>query len=167
MRFSMSGIDVTWPPTTIVDRGECRRMSRHISATLPTFTTMDEIPTTSYCADSSSRMKRSRVGKSRTVHGAEMFSRRNIRLHVRWNIRSEKGPCSRVTWLWYSSAGLMVRDPNSSSIANGLNTDVSSTLMPTIVRPDPRAVTARQNCYNLPDFRRRHAPHDGRHRHGS
>ena len=35
----------------------------------------------------------------------------------RWNIRSEKAPCARVTWLWYSSIGLMERLPNRSSCA--------------------------------------------------
>ena len=27
--------------------------------------------------------------------------------HDRWNMRRENGPCSRVTWLWYSSIGLI------------------------------------------------------------
>ena len=70
-------------------------------------------------------MNRSREGKSMTVQGAEMFCWRNIRLHVRWNMRSENGPCSRVTWLWYSSTGLIARLPNSSSCAKGLKTEES------------------------------------------
>ena len=41
------GIAVTWPPTTIVECGECSRTSRHISRTLPTFTMMLEMPTMS------------------------------------------------------------------------------------------------------------------------
>ena len=45
--------------------------------------------------------------------------------HERWNMRSENGPCSRVTWLWYSSIGLMARLPNSSSCAYGPNTEES------------------------------------------
>src|SRR3972149_6592408 len=97
-------------------------------------------------------MNRARVGKSRTVQGAEMFSRRNIRLHVRWNIRSENGPCSRVTWLWYSSTGLIARDPNSSSTANGLKTDVrrirrDAAAMPGIVATGGGGSTPRQKSY--------------------
>lgn len=42
-------------------------------------------------------------------------------------MRSENGPCVRVTWLWYSSIRLMTRDPNASSCANGLKTDDSRT----------------------------------------
>ena len=38
-------------------------------------------------------------------------------------MRSEKGPCSRVTWLWYSSMGLIRRLPNSSSCAYGPKTE--------------------------------------------
>ena len=65
----------------------------------------------------SSASKASRVGKSSTVVGAEIF-RWIIRMpHERWNMRSENGPCSRVTWLWYSSIGLILRLPNSSSCA--------------------------------------------------
>jgi len=37
--------------------------------------------------------------------------------HERWNMRREKGPCTRVTWLWYSSMGLIARLPCSSSRA--------------------------------------------------
>src|SRR3954471_302325 len=47
--------------------------------------------------------------------------------HERWCIRSENGPCARVTWLWYSSIGLIARLPNSSSAANGPNTEESNT----------------------------------------
>src|SRR3954464_8128583 len=47
--------------------------------------------------------------------------------HERWCMRSENGPCARVTWLWYSSIGLMARLPNSSSAANGPNTEESNT----------------------------------------
>ena len=65
----------------------------------------------------SSAAKASRVGKSSTVVGAEMFSWIIRMPQERWNMRSENGPCSRVTWLWYSSIGLMVRLPNSSSWA--------------------------------------------------
>src|SRR5450759_3524440 len=54
-------------------------------------------------------MKRSRVGKSRTVQGALMLRCISISPQARWNMRSEKGPCARVTWLWYSSAGLIAR----------------------------------------------------------
>src|SRR5262245_29740913 len=72
-------------------------------------------------------MNRSRLGKSRSVQLAEMFRWMNISPQLRWNMRSENGPCSRVTWLWYSSAGLLLRDPYSSSRANGLKTDDSRT----------------------------------------
>src|SRR3954468_10422175 len=47
--------------------------------------------------------------------------------HERWCIRSENGPCARVTWLWYSSIGVMARLPNSSWAANGPNTEESNT----------------------------------------
>ena len=36
-----------------------------------------------------------------------MLAWMSIRPQERWNIRSENGPCTRVTWLWYSSIGLM------------------------------------------------------------
>ena len=39
------------------------------------------------------------VGKSSSVLGAEMFCWIIIMPHERWNMRSEKLPCSRVTWL--------------------------------------------------------------------
>ena len=60
---------------------------------------IEEIPTTSYCRLVSSRAKSSRVGKSSTVDGAEMFSWIIMMPHERWNMRSEKAPCTRVTWL--------------------------------------------------------------------
>ena len=47
------------------------------------------------------------MGKSSTVQGAEMFSWIIMMPQERWNMRSENGPCARVTWLWYSSIGLM------------------------------------------------------------
>ena len=78
---------------------------------------MLEMPTMSYWWAFSSSMKRSRVGKSSTAQGAEMFCWMNMMPHERWNMRSENGPCSRVTWLWYSSIGLIARLPNSSSCA--------------------------------------------------
>ena len=46
MRLS-AGMAATWPPTTIVDPGECSRTSRHISRILPMFTMMPERPTMS------------------------------------------------------------------------------------------------------------------------
>ena len=52
-----------------------------------------------------------------TAHGAEMLCWMKMMPHDRWNMRSENGPCSRVTWLWYSSIGLIDRLPNSSSWA--------------------------------------------------
>ena len=57
-----------------------------------------------------------------------MFAWISIRPQQRWNIRSENGPCTRVTWLWYSSIGLIARLPYSSSWAYGPNTLVNSTL---------------------------------------
>ncbi len=114
---SRSGIAATCPPTTIVDVGECWRTSSHISFTLPTLTMMPEMPTTSYWCAASSSMKRSSVGKSSSVQGASMFAWISIRPQERWNIRSENGPCARVTWLWYSSIGLIARLPYSSSCA--------------------------------------------------
>ena len=45
----------------------------------------------------SSRAKSSRVGKSSTVQGAEMFSWIIMMPHERWNMRSEKLPWARVT----------------------------------------------------------------------
>ena len=61
--------------------------------------------------------KRFARGKSSTVVGAEMFFWIIRMPHERWNMRSENGPCSRVTWLWYNSIGLILRLPNSSSWA--------------------------------------------------
>ena len=37
---------------------------------------------------------------SSSVQGAWMFAWIIMMPHERWNRRSEKGPCSRVTWLW-------------------------------------------------------------------
>ena len=110
-RFAM------WPPTTIVAFGWCRRTSSHMSFTLPMFGRMPLIPTTSYGTVRISSSKRSRVGKSRSVVGASRFAWMSIRPHERWNMRSENGPCTRVTWLWYSSIGLIARLPCSSSRA--------------------------------------------------
>ena len=31
----------------------------------------------------------------------------SIRPQERWNSRSENGPCTRVTWLWYNSIGFL------------------------------------------------------------
>ena len=61
---------------------------------------IDEMPITSYCWVRISSMKRSRVGKSNNVQGASMFAWIIIRPQLRWNIRSEKAPWVRVTWLW-------------------------------------------------------------------
>ena len=47
------------------------------------------------------------MGKSSTVVGAEMFSWIIMMPQERWNMRRENAPCARVTWLWYSSMGLM------------------------------------------------------------
>ena len=96
----MPGIAVTCPPTTMVESGECSRTRRHISRTLPTFTMMLEMPTMSYLWAFSSSTNRSRVGKSSTAHGAEMLCWMKMMPQDRWNMRSENGPCSRVTWLW-------------------------------------------------------------------
>ena len=49
----------------------------------------------------------------RTVVGAEIFCWILRIPHDRWNMRRENGPCSRVTWLWYSSIGLIFRLANS------------------------------------------------------
>jgi len=41
----------------------------------------------------------------------------SIKPQERWNMRSENTSCTRVTWLWYSSIGLIARLPYSSSWA--------------------------------------------------
>ena len=69
----MSGMAATCPPITIVDFGEIRRTIRHISRTLPTFTMIEEMPTISYSFCPQFRFEASRVGKSSTVIGAEIF----------------------------------------------------------------------------------------------
>ena len=84
----------------MVELGESWRTRRHISRTLPKLGMMPEMPTMSYWLAVSSRSKASRVGKSSSVHGAEMFFWIIISPQERWNMRSEKLPCSRVTWLW-------------------------------------------------------------------
>jgi hypothetical protein len=112
----MPGIAVTWPPTTSVDRGECSRTSRHISRTLPTLTMMRRCRRRRSGAGDLADEPLAR-GEVEHVQGAEMFCWMSMMPHERWNIRSENGPCSRVTWLWYSSIGLMARLPNSSSCA--------------------------------------------------
>ena len=71
--FSIPGMAATCPPITMVDFGEIRRTIRHISRTLPTFTMMEEMPTISYSLARNSASKASRVGKSSTVVGADMF----------------------------------------------------------------------------------------------
>ena len=93
-RFAM------WPPTTIVACGWCRRTISHISFTFPTFGTIALMPTTSYGTVRISSSKRSRLGKSRSVVGASRLAWISISPHERWNMRSEKAPCTRVTWLW-------------------------------------------------------------------
>ena len=75
------------------------------------------MPTTSYCWLRISSMKRSSVGKSSSVQGASMLAWISMMPQLRWNIRSENGPCVRVTWLWYSSIGFIARLPYSSSWA--------------------------------------------------
>ena len=60
---------------------------------------IDEMPTTSYSFAVSSRAKASRVGKSNSVQGAEMFAWIIMMPQERWNIRRENAPCARVTWL--------------------------------------------------------------------
>jgi hypothetical protein len=114
---SIPRMAVTWPPTTITDCGDSSRTILHISFTFPILTMIDEIPITSYECSLSSWANASRDGKSSTVHGAEMFFWIIMMPHERWNIRSEKAPCARVTWLGYSSIGLIDRLPNSSSCA--------------------------------------------------
>ena len=57
------------------------------------------MPTTSQGTLRSSSTKRSRLGKSSTAQGAETLACISISPHERWNMRSEKTPCSRVTWL--------------------------------------------------------------------
>ena len=75
-----------------------------------------------------------------------MFAWISISPHERWNIRSENGPCTRVTWLWYSSIGLIARLPYSSSWAYGPKTLVSRTRA-----REPRGwrVTARRSMPRL------------------
>ncbi len=65
--------------------GDNRRTMRHISETLPTFTMMEEMPTTSYCSATNSRANRSRVGKSSTAQGLEMFALENQHDAPGWN----------------------------------------------------------------------------------
>jgi len=65
----------------------------------------------------SSRVNFSHEGKSISVLGAVMFAWIIMMPHERWNIRNENAPCARVTWLWYSSIGLIARLPNLSSRA--------------------------------------------------
>ena len=71
--IEMPGVAATWPPITMTDFGDTRRTVRHISRTFPILTMMEEMPTMSYWLASNSASKVSRVGKSRTVVGAEMF----------------------------------------------------------------------------------------------
>ena len=65
------------------------------------------MPTTSYWFVRISSTKRSSVGKSSSVQGASMLAWMSMMPQLRWNIRSENGPCVRVTWLWYSSIGFI------------------------------------------------------------
>src|ERR1019366_10091678 len=124
---SMPGVAATCPPITMVAFGARRRMVWHISRTLPTLTMIEEMPTISYSLARSSAAKAACVGKSSTVVGAEMFFWIIRMPHDRWNMRSENGPCSRVTWLWYNSIGLILRLPNASSWAYGPKTELNST----------------------------------------
>ena len=45
------------------------------------------------------------------MQGASKLTCINIKPQERLNVRSEKPCCTRVTWLWYSSIGLMSRLP--------------------------------------------------------
>ncbi len=84
----------------IFEFGENWRTIRHISRALPMLGMMAEIPTMSYCSVVTSRWKRSSVGKSSTVHGAEILCWIMVMPQERWNMRKEKLPWARVTWLW-------------------------------------------------------------------
>jgi hypothetical protein len=78
------------------------RQAPHHAAHLPDLPDIHDdrrYPTMSYCCVVSSRSKASRVGKSSTGQGAEMFSWINMMVQDRWNIRKENALCSRVTWL--------------------------------------------------------------------
>ncbi len=69
------------------------------------------IPITSYFRVLSSSTNRSSVGKSKSVHGALRFTWSSISPQERKKARNEKPCCTRVTWLWQSSIGLMTRLP--------------------------------------------------------
>ena len=90
----------TCPPTTIVDCGESLA---HHAAHLAHLADVDDdrrdADDVVVDAPCSSRANASRVGKSSTVQGAEMFSWIIMMPQERWNMRSENEPCARVTWL--------------------------------------------------------------------
>ena len=63
------------------------------------FSGMLLMPMTSYRCPRSSSTKRSSDGKSSRTQGASILAWISISPQERWNMRSEKGPCTRVTWL--------------------------------------------------------------------
>ena len=70
----------------------------------------------------------------------------------RWNIRSEKGPCARVTWLWYSSIGLMARLPYSSSWAYGPKTEAEENTGSTALGMNVHAASNRDQVPLISDI---------------
>ena len=99
--FSMPGIAATCPPTTIFDCGESSRTMRHISRTLPTFTMIDGDADDVVLIARQLALQSLRAWESRArCMGAEIFSWIIMMPQERWNMRSEKLPCARVTWLW-------------------------------------------------------------------
>jgi len=117
---------VTWPPTMIVECGESSRTMRHISRTLPTLTMIEEMPTTSYSCEVSSRAKPSRVGKSRTVQGAEMLAWISMMPRSDGTFAGRKR-LERESPDYGTAHGMMARLPNSSSCAYGPKTELRST----------------------------------------
>ena len=97
--------------------GEISRTMRHISRTLPDVDDDRRDAHDVVAVRAQFRREGLPRGKIQHVVGAEMFFWIIRMPHDRWNMRSENGPCSRVTWLWYSSIGLILRLPNSSSWA--------------------------------------------------
>ena len=71
------------------------------------FTMMEEMPTDIVVMAAQLLGKASRVGKSRSVEGAEMFSWIIMMPHERWNIRNEKHPWARVLVVAVQNPGFL------------------------------------------------------------
>ena len=136
--------------------GRCSRTRRHISRTLPTLTTMPEMPTMSYSRAVISSMKRSRVGKSSTRAG-----RRDVLLQEHQAPRAVEHAQRKRPLLASDLVVVQLRRidrPRSKLVVHGEwleDRGQKNARHPRIMDRSGTRSTVRQNSYILPDIRRR------------